>query len=342
MKHILLIATGGTIASSDEGNGLTPHYNVSQLLSFIPKINEKCEITGKMIMNIDSSNMTPNCWTEIAMAIKSSYDDYDGFVVTHGTDTMGYTSSALTYMLEGLSKPVILTGSQYSIEEKCTDALQNLNDAILFAREPLAGVFVTFDGKLICGTRAMKVKTKSYDAFESVNFPYIAEIKHDRIAYNRYILPYFKPANKELKVNCNVCDKIAVIKIFPGIDAELFTFIQNKYKGVIIESFGIGGIPFEKSNLISKVNEMTDKGIAVVVTTQCLEEGVDFGIYEVGKKLSANKIIYANDMNTEALVAKLMCALGKSADLSEIKDFIETPVMFDINTDIHSQEPCTI
>ncbi|WP_432662252.1 asparaginase [Wukongibacter baidiensis] len=333
MKRILIIATGGTIASSDEGNGLTPHYDVSELLSFVPHVKDKCSVTGKMIMNIDSSNMTPSCWLEIAKAIEADYEEYDGFVITHGTDTMAYSSAALTYMLQGLNKPVILTGSQYSIEERCTDAMQNFNDAIIFAMEDIAGVFVVFDGKLICGTRAMKVKTKSYDAFESVNFPYIAEIKHDRITYNKYILRYFKPGFDTFNVRDKVCDNVAVIKLFPGIDPELFSFIQSRYKGVIIESFGIGGIPFENKDIISKVGKMTDANMAVVVTTQCLEEGVDLGIYEVGKKLPANKIIYASDINTEALVAKLMCGLGMSEDIAEVKKFIETPIMFDINTD---------
>ncbi|WP_432406335.1 asparaginase [Wukongibacter sp. M2B1] len=333
MKRILVIATGGTIASSDEGNGLTPHYDVTELLSFIPQVKNKCSVTGKMIMNIDSSNMTPSCWLEIAKAIEANYEEYDGFVITHGTDTMAYSSAALTYMLQGLNKPVILTGSQYSIEERCTDAMQNFNDAIMFAIEEIAGVFIVFDGKLICGTRAMKVKTKSYDAFESVNFPYIAEIKHDRITYNKYILRYFKPGFDKFNLRDKVCENVAIVKLFPGIDPELFSFIQSCYRGVIVESFGIGGIPFESKDIISKVGKMTDANMAVVVTTQCLEEGIDLGIYEVGKKLPANKIIYASDINTEALVAKLMCALGMSEDISEVKKFIETPIMFDINTD---------
>ncbi len=333
MKRILVIATGGTIASSDEGNGLTPHYDVSKLLSFVPEVKNRCTITGKMIMNIDSSNMTPGCWVKIAKTVYDHYEEYDGFVITHGTDTMAYTSAALTYMLSGVDKPVILTGSQYSIEERCTDALQNLSDAIHFATEEIAGVFIVFDGKLICGTRGMKVKTKSYDAFESVNFPYIAEAKHDKITYNKYVSKHFKKSFTDLTLREKVCDSISVLKIFPGMDTEIFTFVQNRYKGVIIESFGIGGIPFENKDITSKIKEMTEANMAVVVTTQCLEEGVDLDIYEVGKKLPANKIIYASDMNTEALVAKLMCALGMSEDLAEVKRFIETPIMFDINTD---------
>ncbi len=338
MNKILIIATGGTIASSDEGTGLTPRYTVEDLISFVPQAKERCEIEGKMIMNIDSSNMTPNCWVKIANTVYKNYEDYDGFVITHGTDTMAYTSAALTYMLEGLDKPVILTGSQYSIEEKCTDALQNLSDAVIFANEEIAGVFIVFDGKLISGTRAIKLKTKSYDAFESVNFPYIAEIKHNKIMYNKYISRYFRPKATKLAFKEEVCKNIILLKIFPGIDTEIFNYVKDKYDGVIIESFGIGGVPFENGDVTSKIREMTNNKMAVVVTTQCLEEGVDFDIYEVGKKLPTDKIIYAKDMNTEALVPKLMCALGRFNNLDDVKKYIETPIMFDSNVD-YSQNP---
>lgn len=330
MKKVLIIATGGTIACSDQGNGLAPSYSVSDLISFVPRAAEKCEIHGKMVMNIDSSNMTPHCWVKIAEAIHSAYDQYDGFVVTHGTDTMAYTSAALNYILEGLDKPVIVTGSQYPIAEAHTDAIQNLNDALMFAMEDLSGVFIAFDGKLICGTRAMKVKTRSYDAFESVNFPYVAEIKHDRIAYTKYIQDAFLPNSSTLSYHPEVDERIMVVKLFPGLNPSLFDYVRNNYQGLIIESFGIGGIPFEDLDIASKIKELVDDGMAVVVTTQCLEEGVDLDVYEVGKKLPKAGLIYARDMNTEALVAKMMCAVGRFDDIRKVKLMIETPNQFDL------------
>jgi len=332
MKKILIIATGGTIASTDEGQGLAPHLNVDDLLSFLPSIKTKYEISSESIMNKDSTNMLPEDWQVIANKIKEEYSNYDGFVITHGTDTMAYTSSALSFMLTNLNKPIILTGSQYSITENCTDAEQNLNDAIIFASEPIKGVFIVFDGKLIVGTRAMKVKTKSYDAFESVNYPYLAEIKHGRITYNQYIKNKFEKSNDilDLKVNTNLSNKIHIIKLFPGINDNIFDYLSKNYEGIIIESFGIGGIPFGRYDIAKKVKELTDKNIAIAVTTQCLEEGVEFGVYEVGKKLPEDAIIYANDMNTEALVAKMMFALGNYTDIKEIKNYIETPIFFDI------------
>ncbi len=330
-KKILIIATGGTIACGDGDDGLTPKYNVDELLSFVPRARKLCDIDGQMIMNIDSSNMTPNCWVEIAQAIYHAYDNYDGFVITHGTDTMAYTSAALTYMLEGLDKPVIVTGSQYPIAQEYTDAIHNLNDAIHFAAEDLAGVFVVFDGKLISGPRAMKVKTRSYDAFESVNFPFIAEIKHDKIQYKRFIIERFKPKNRQLKFHPEVNGSLIIIKLFPGIDPKIFDYIKENYRGIIIESFGIGGVPFENVDIASEVGNMIRSGMCVMMTTQCLEEGVNFDVYEVGKKIPKDGIIYANDMNTEASVAKLMCAMGRFEAVEDVKKLVETQVQYDMH-----------
>jgi len=330
-KKILIIATGGTIASAEKGNGLAPHYNVDDLLSFVPRARKLCDIDGQMVMNIDSSNMTPKCWVKIAKAVYEAYDHYDGFVITHGTDTMAYTSAALTYMLEGLDKPVIVTGSQYPIAQEFTDAIHNMNDAIHFAVEDLAGVFVVFDGKLISGPRAMKVRTRSYAAFESVNFPYIAEIQHDRIQYKRFVFEKFKPNGSSLIFHPEVDDSVIVIKLVPGINTKIFNYIRDNYKGVIIESFGIGGIPFENVDIASEVGDMVRSGMAVMMTTQCLEEGVNFDVYEVGKKIPKDGIIYANDMNTEASLAKLMCALGRFDSVPEVKKMVETQIQYDMH-----------
>lgn len=326
MKKVLFISTGGTIVSSDNGDGFEPYYNVEKLISSIDK-KKDCIIDGELLMNIDSSNMNPNHWIKIAKLIGEKYHEYDSFIVSHGTDTMAYTSAALTYMLEGLNKPVILTGAQHSIEETYTDAIQNLNDALLFSLEDIAGVFVSFDGKLINGTRAIKVKTMSYDAFKSINYPYIADIKYGEIRFGD---------NKDK--NCGIredlvfepCyeinDNILIIKLFPGIDTRIFDYAKKNYDGVIIESFGIGGVPFKELNIHDKVRELTDEGVSVVITTQCVEEGVDLSVYQVGKKLMNGNIIFAGDMNTEAIVPKLMCALGRLKKFESIKNYFETPI----------------
>lgn len=327
MKKILIVATGGTIASLKHDGGLKPELDVTDLIRFSGIRSEECILEGIMVMNIDSTNMTPGRWFEIADAIYKRYDDYDGFVVTHGTDTMAYTSAALKYIFKHLNKPIIVTGSQYPITEEYTDAIQNFSDAIRFAMEELAGVFIVFDGNLIAGTRAIKVKTKSYDAFESVNFPNVATIKHHKIAYNQYVIEQFKKKKSRgvCRIRTKYNDRILVLKLIPGMYPDIFDYIRENYKGVIIESFGIGGIPSDDRNLSHKIVELVEAGIAVVLTTQCMEEGVEFGIYEVGNQLPNDKVIFAGDFNTEALVAKTMIGMGSYDTIKDLKAYIETP-----------------
>jgi L-asparaginase len=339
VKNILILATGGTIVCSDMGQGLRPHYTVEDLLKTILPTIERRRVVGKTIMNIDSSNMTPGRWLAIAEAIVAEYDRYDGFVVTHGTDTMAYTGAALTYLLQGLNKPVILTGSQYSMADSKTDAIQNLNDSLLLAGEDIAGVFIVFDGKVINGTRAIKIKTRSYDAFESVNYPLVAEIKHNRIEYSRTVQPVFaKVAEAAGGSRMPILvpaleERLLVVKLFPGLHTNIFDYVRDNCKGVIIESYGTGGIATEIMDLATKVGELVQAGVVVAITTQCLKEGVDLQIYEVGRKLPLDKIIYARDMNTDALVPKLMWAMARSSEFQEIKRLVETPVRGDLATD---------
>lgn len=337
LKKILLLATGGTIVCTETAKGLQPHYTVADLLRCLPPSPARHKIDGRMVMNIDSSNMTPQRWLDIAHAIVAEYEKYDGFIITHGTDTMAYTAGALTYFLEGLNKPVVLTGSQYSMTATETDAIQNLSDSLLFACEDIAGVFICFDGKLINGPRAVKVKTTSYDAFASVNYPPVAVVKHNRITYNQAVYKHFKKADRSkssttatLSFFSDIEEKIFVVKLFPGLDPAIFDFLKSCMKGVIIESYGIGGVSSELQDIASKVRELTDAGVAVVLTTQCLQEGVSPTIYEVGRALPLDRIIFGKDMNTEALVPKLMWVLGKTNDPVEVKTLVETPFRDDI------------
>lgn len=340
MKNILILATGGTIVCSDNGQGLRPHYTVDDLFEYIQPRFVDWSVTGKTVMNIDSSNMTPKHWLAIAQNIVEEYDNYDGFVITHGTDTMAYSAAALTYLLQGLNKTVVLTGSQYSMADSKTDAIQNLNDSLMLSGEDIAGVFIVFDGKVINGTRAIKIKTRSYDAFESVNYPLIAEIKHHRIMYCEQVKHQFEKVRNRLGSSLpapalvnSLEERLLVLKLFPGLDPHIFSYIQENYRGVIIESYGTGGISTETMDLASKVEELVKAGIIVTVTTQCLKEGVDLQVYEVGRKLPLDKIIYAWDMNTDALVPKLMWAMAKSTEFTEIKRLVETSVRGDLTQD---------
>src|SRR5699024_2345783 len=279
MKKILILSTGGTIASVEGTDGLAPKLSVKDLMSHLPELPDGIEIEGTVLLNLDSTNMQPEHWITIAEAIESYDDDYDGFVITHGTDTLGYTSAALSYMLQNLSKPVILTGSQVPINFEENDAEQNMTDALRLACEEIGGVFVVFDGRVIQGTRAVKMRTKSYDAFESINYPYIAFIDQGNIIYNEKPEPSKEPLRSMTKLDSD----IFLMKLFPGTKPDLFDYVKNNYRGVIIESFGSGGLPFTGQNLLDKVVELTEAGLAVVITTQCLEEGANLDVYAVGR-----------------------------------------------------------
>lgn len=327
MKKILLLATGGTIASVEGNEGLVPGLSAEELLRFIPDLSQDIKIDGKILMNIDSTNIQPEHWVKMADAVYKNYHEYDGFVITHGTDTLAYTSSALSYMLQGLGKPVVLTGSQIPISFKKTDAKKNVTDALRFACENIGGVFIVFDGRVILGTRAVKMRTKSYDAFESINHPYVAYVNKNEVKYQWKP----EPVSQELSLKTNVCTDVFLMKLYPGTKPEIFDCLKDLYKGIIIESFGNGGLPFEGRNLLIKVQELTEKGISVVITTQCLEEGEDLRLYEVGHKVAQHQVILSGDMNTEAIVTKLMWALGQTDSLDQVKKIIETPLSGDLN-----------
>jgi L-asparaginase len=326
MKKILLLATGGTIASVEGNEGLVPGLSAEELLRFIPNFSQDVKIDGKILMNIDSTNIQPEHWVKIADAVYKNYQDYDGFVITHGTDTLAYTSSALSYMLQGLDKPVVLTGSQVPISFQKSDAKKNVTDALRFACEDIGGVFIVFDGRVILGTRAVKMRTKSYDAFESINHPYVAYVNKNEVKYQ------WKPTpvTQSLSLNTNLCTDVFLMKLYPGTKPEIFDCLKGLYKGIIIESFGNGGLPFEGRNLLLKIQELTEKGMAVVITTQCLEEGEDLRLYEVGRKVAQHQVILSGDMNTEAIVGKLMWALGQTNSLDQVKKIIETPLAGDL------------
>jgi L-asparaginase len=328
MKKILLLATGGTIASVEGNEGLAPELSAEELLHFLPESSGNIKVDGRILMNMDSTNLQPEQWVKIADAVYTHYHDYDGFVITHGTDTLGYTASALSYMLQGLEKPVVLTGSQVPISFKKSDAKKNVSDALRFACEDIGGVFVIFDGRVILGTRAVKMRTKSYDAFESINHPYVAFVNDNSINYQ------WKPVPdaKKLSLNTNLCTDVFLMKLYPGMKPETFDCLKDLYKGIIIESFGNGGLPFEGRNLLSKIKELTEQDIAIVITTQCLEEGEDLLLYEVGRKVAQHPVILSGDMNTEAIVAKLMWALGQTDSIKQVKEIFETPLAGDLTS----------
>jgi L-asparaginase len=325
MAKLLLIATGGTIASSEGNEGLAPTFAADKLLGYINEDTNVYSINTYQLFNIDSTNMQPEYWIKLAKHIEKTYSQYDGFVITHGTDTMAYTSAALSYMIQNLDKPVVITGSQKPISCKETDGARNLLDAIRFACSGLGGVYIVFDKKVILGSRAAKIRTKSYNAFESINYPYIAEIENNRIKYIDGSIS--AKANSTPVFNTSICSKVFLLKLIPGIQPDIFNYIKKNYRGLIIESYGSGGIPFEGSkNLLPKIKELIDNNVAVVVTTQVIHEGSDLSLYEVGQKALKIPVIPAYDMTREAAITKLIWALGQSKELDKVKEIFLTPI----------------
>lgn len=329
MKKILLIATGGTIASRETEDGLVPFEKPEALLEAVPEIAKICEADAIQILNLDSTNMRPENWLRMAETVREYYDQYDGFVITHGTDTMAYTAAALSYLIQNPDKAIVLTGSQKPIGFGISDARKNLLDSFTVAADShMAGVYLVFDGKAIFGTRARKVRSKSYDAFESVNHPVAALI------YDGHLIRYFRAERKPggPVFYDSLRPSVFLLKLIPGMDPEILEYVGARYDVIVIESYGVGGVPFvDQSNFLEKVHMLENQGKVVVVTTQVLFEGSDMEVYEVGQKaLTCRTLLQSLDMTVEAVVAKLMWILGLTADVNEIRQLFYTPIHHDL------------
>ena len=240
LKRILMIATGGTIASKRSEDGLKPLITSEELLGYVPDVKEFCEVTAMQVINIDSTNIQPKHWLLISSTIEKYYDQFDGFVVCHGTDTMAYTASALSYLIQNSPKPIVITGAQKPIDLEITDAKTNLSDSFLFAScDKAHGVNIVFDGKVIAGTRGKKERTKSYNAFSSINFPYIATIQDNHIIF---YLDDKDRLTEEVTFYHKLDSKVTLLKLIPSMNGGILDYLFKHYDAVIIESFGVGGI----------------------------------------------------------------------------------------------------
>lgn len=314
--RVLIIGVGGTIASVVTEGGLAPGMDVAEILKKALGGSLPAGIEVKIcdLMKVDSSLMLPEDWVSIATTIYRNYQNYDSFLILHGTDTMAYTAAALAFSLRGLGKPVVLTGSMKTLEESGTDVPKNLWDSLVFSREApklgLSGVYIVFHGKVILGVRASKVNAADVDAFTSVNYPYIARVNGENVAVE------YKPSRRvegELKLEASFDRSIAVLKAFPGIRTDLIeALLSAGVRGIVVESFGLGGLPEE---LIAKLSEITSK-VPVIVTSQPTYGGVNLEVYEVGRSLLNSGVIPAYDMSKEAATVKLMWVLGKLPGLA--------------------------
>lgn len=328
-KKILMVATGGTIASMDEGQGLTPKLTTEEILSTIPEVRDICHIEALQLMNLDSTNIGPKEWQEIAQCILREYDNYDGFVVTHGTDTMAYTAAALSYMIQKSPKPVVITGSQKSIFLRDTDARVNLLDSFVYAADPGSwGVSIVFNGKAILGTRARKERSKSYNAFNSVDYPEAAVIRNGRVI--RYLT---RPSLEDGPViSTNMEGRILLLTLIPGMSAKVLQNSMEDYDAVILRSFGVGGLPgSDRGGLAEALREWTEHGKLVVMMTQVPYEGSDMNVYQVGQKIKHElNMLEGYDMTMEAVVTKLMWIMGQTRDPDRVRELFYTPVQNDL------------
>ena len=277
--------------------------------------------------SLDSSDLQPKHWVRVANVIRENYGGYDGFVVSHGTDTMAYTAAALSYLIQGSPKPIVLTGAQKPIGFETTDSKQNLRDAFAVAASDMAGVMLVFNGKVILGTRARKIRSKSFEAFSSINSPVLALVQDGRII--RYIRPECYP---EPVFYDRVNPKVALMKLIPGADCAMAEWLLQRNDALIVESFGVGGLPtYEEGSYYETIKAGLDQGKTVVMTTQVENEGSDLSVYQVGTHVKRNlPILEAYDMTTEAVTAKLMWILGQTTDREKAAELFYTPVACDI------------
>ncbi|GHT00320.1 L-asparaginase 1 [Bacteroidia bacterium] len=332
---VLVIYTGGTIGMiEDPETGTLKAYDFSHLKEYVPELSRlKFNINSIQFQQpIDSSDMNPEQWKKIVWIIEDNYDRYDGFVILHGTDTMAYSASALSFMLENIGKPVILTGSQLPIGKIRTDGKENLITALEIAvdKDPDGKAFVTevcifFQSLLMRGNRTTKINATYFKAFNSFNYPILAEAG-THIHY-RHELMHRPLRNSKPKFHASLDPNVTIIKLFPGISAEILkaTIAIPHLKAIVLETYGAGNSPNEKW-FLNIIAEAVNKGIVVVNVTQCASGSVDMMRYESGKALKDIGVVSGYDITTEAAVAKLMFLFGLGLDHKEVKTYMKVSI----------------
>ena len=326
-KRVYIAYTGGTIGMKPSENGFIPEAGYfSEQIKKLPELSypDMPDVTVHEYDNlIDSSNITPDDWYTITEDIKANYDDYDGFIVLHGTDTMAYTASALSFMLEDLSKPVIVTGSQIPWSQMRTDARENLIASILLASKydiPEVGLY--FHNRLYRGNRARKTDAIGFHAFQSPNFPPLVKVG-SQIELNKEIV--LQEPSKPLKINRIIQPNVVVLSLFPGFSAKMLeSVIKSGIQGLVLMTYGMGNAPSNQPEFLTLLNEADKSGIIIVNCTQCLIGRVDMTNYQTGQELLNVGVISGFDMTPEATLTKLSYLLSSDCTTAEIKQKMQT------------------
>lgn len=318
MKSVLFITTGGTIASTKSDNGLVPNSGKAAFDKFLKSIENECKVKVLPLFSLDSTNVHSVHWLRLVQTVKESYSDYDAFVISHGTDTMAYTSAALSVLIQNSRKPVVLTGSQLPIEDENTDAYDNLRLAFMYALSDKANsVHIAFGGKIINGRNARKVKSRSPDAFSSINTEDTARLVGDELVFNNV-----SEINGETVFYDRLETRVLNIKLTPDIPVKAYEGVHNYVKGVIIEGFGLSGIlNYENSEVEDLIRTLTRNGVRVVFATQTHLEGTDLSVYNVGARLKREiKLLETGEMTNEYALVKMMWSLAESETEEEFRE----------------------
>ena len=335
-KDVSIISTGGTIASviDHETGAVHPAFTAEDIIEANPELMEQANIKGKTVLNILSENIRPKHWVKSARAVRDEIDDGAyGVVVAHGTDTMHYTASALSFILD-TPVPVVLTGAQLSSDRPSSDALMNLVNSVTAAQSDLAGVMVCMhatENDSLCflhrGTKVRKMHSTRKDAFRSINISPMARVQNGKVVMNGK-MDCKRRYDGEIEIKDSLEEKVAFIKSHPGISGELIDYhIDKDYKGIVIEGTGLGHCPVD---IAPSLQRARDSNIPVVMTSQCLYGEIDMGVYSSGRKLTAAGVIPARDMLPETALVKLMWTLGQTSDLKEVERIMHTNIAGEI------------
>ncbi|CAB49614.1 Glu-tRNA(Gln) amidotransferase subunit GatD [Pyrococcus abyssi] len=331
LPEVTIIGTGGTIASriDYETGAVYPAFTAEELAKAVPEIFEVANVKPKLLFNIFSEDMKPKHWVKIAHEVAKALNSGDyGVVVAHGTDTMGYTAAALSFMLRNLGKPVVLVGAQRSSDRPSSDAAMNLICSVRMATSEVAEVMVVMHGETgdtYClahrGTKVRKMHTSRRDAFRSINDVPIAKIwPNGEIEFLRK--DYRKRSDEEVEVDDKIEEKVALVKVYPGISSEIIDFLVDKgYKGIVIEGTGLGHTP---NDIIPSIERAVEEGVAVCMTSQCIYGRVNLNVYSTGRKLLKAGVIPCEDMLPETAYVKLMWVLGHTQNLEEVRKMMLT------------------